>query len=112
MRFRAGLWSMFAAEPTFALRLVSFGYNRGVPSDTDLQYAVAAALVARALASRGSADFKTVLGHILDYAARLPLREMGVMLVSDIHRHVGQPLFAVPQFAGWARQVADIVLYD
>ena len=83
-----------------------------VPSDTDLQYAVAAALVARALASRGSADFKTVLGHILDYAARLPLREMGVMLVSDIHRHVGQPLFAVPQFAGWAKQVADIVLYD
>ena len=53
-----------------------------------------------------------MLGHILDYAARFPLREMGVMLVSDIHRNIGQPLFAVPQFADWAKQVADIVLYD
>lgn len=30
------LWSMFAAEATFTLRLVSFGYKRGAPSDTDL----------------------------------------------------------------------------
>jgi hypothetical protein len=37
---------------------------------------------------------------------------MGVMLVSDIHRNIGQPLFAVPQFANWANLVADIVLYE
>lgn len=83
-----------------------------VPRDTDLQYAVAAALVARAIRNRDGADSAAMLGHILDYAARLPLREMGVMLVSDLHRNIGQPLFAVPQFASWASQVADIVLYE
>ncbi|NWG39011.1 MAG: AAA family ATPase [Hydrogenophilaceae bacterium] len=83
-----------------------------VPRDTDLQYAVAAALVARAIRSKNSGNIKEMLGHILDYAARFPLKEMGVMLVSDIHRNVGQSLFAVPQFASWANQVADIVLYE
>ena len=88
------------------------GREADVPRDTDLQYAVAAALVARAIRARGSSDIGKMLGHILDYAARFPLREMGVMLVSDIHRNIGQPLFAVPQFAEWAKQVADIVLYE
>ncbi|MGB9493188.1 MAG: MoxR family ATPase [Azonexus sp.] len=88
------------------------GRAADVPSDTDLQYAVAAALVARAVRNKGNSDAKEMLGHILDYAARFPLREMGVMLVSDIHRNIGQPLFAVPQFANWANQVADIVLYE
>jgi AAA domain (dynein-related subfamily) len=88
------------------------GREADVPRDTDLQYAVAAALVARAIRARGGSDIGKMLGHILDYAARFPLREMGVMLVSDIHRNIGQPLFAVPQFAEWAKQVADIVLYE
>lgn len=83
-----------------------------VPRDTDLQYAVAAALVARAIRNKNGANIKEMLGHILDYAAKFPLKEMGVMLVSDIHRNVGQTLFAVPQFANWANQVADIVLYE
>ena len=88
------------------------GRDAQVPTDTDLQYAVAAAVVARALRSSGSADFKAMLGHILDYAARLPLREMGVMLVSDLQRQIGPTLFELPQFAAWAKQVADIVLYE
>ncbi len=88
------------------------GREADVPRDTDLQYAVAAALVARAIRAKGSSEVTQMLGHILDYAARFPLREMGVMLVSDIHRNIGQPLFAVPQFAEWAKQVADIVLYE
>ena len=88
------------------------GREASVPRDTDLQYAVAAALVARAIRNKNSANIKEMLGHILDYAAKFPLREMGVMLVSDIHRNVGQTLFAVPQFAIWANQVADIVLYE
>jgi hypothetical protein len=88
-----------------------------VPRDTDLQYAVAAALVARAIRNKHGANIKDLLGHILDYAAKLPLKEMGVMLVSDIHRQFdrdgkGQILFGVPQFATWANQVADIVLYE
>jgi len=88
------------------------GREAGVPRDTDLQYAVAAALVARAIRNKNGANIKEMLGHILDYAAKFPLREMGVMLVSDIHRNVGQTLFAVPQFSIWANQVADIVLYE
>ncbi len=83
-----------------------------VPRDTDLQYAVAAALVARAIRNKNGTNIREMLGHILDYAAKFPLKEMGVMLVSDIHRNVGQTLFGVPQFASWANQVADIVLYE
>jgi len=88
------------------------GRDASVPRDTDLQYAVACALVARAIRGKSTPQCKEMLGHILDYAARFPLKEMGVMLVSDIHRNVGQKLFAVPQFSGWASQVAEIVLYE
>ena len=88
------------------------GQPAEVPRDTDLQYAVAAALVARAIRNKNGANIREMLGHILDYAARFPLKEMGVMLVSDTHRNVGQTLFGVPQFASWANQVADIVLYE
>jgi hypothetical protein len=37
---------------------------------------------------------------------------MGIMLVSDMHRAIGQPLFAVPQFSKWANAVADLMLYE
>jgi MoxR-like ATPase len=82
-----------------------------VPQDVDLQYAVASALVARAVRAKNEPDAKIRLGNILDFASQFPLREMGVMLVSDMHRNVGQQLFALPQFAQWANLVADIVLY-
>ena len=83
-----------------------------VPKAVDLQYAVASSLVGRAIRARDTADGTTVIGHILDYAGRFPQREMGVMLVSDMHRAVGETLFAVPQFQDWASQVADVMLYD
>lgn len=83
-----------------------------VPREVDLQYAVASALVGRAIRAKGTAEAKVVHGHILDYAARFPLREMGIMLVSDMHRAIGQSLFAVPQFASWANAVADLMLYE
>jgi hypothetical protein len=83
-----------------------------VPTEIDLQYAVAAALAGRALRARATADAALVWGRILDYAARLPLKEMGVMLVSDMHRGIGQPLFAVPAFSAWAGTVADLMLYE
>jgi MoxR-like ATPase len=88
--------------------------GRGVeaPKDVDLQYAVASALVTRAIRSKGQPDASAKLGNILDFAGKFPLREMGVMLVSDMHRNVGQQLFTIPQFAQWANQVADIVLYE
>ena len=91
------------------LDAICAGNNVPVPTEIDLQYAVAAALAGRALRARADA---VVLGHILDYAQRFPQREMGVMLVSDMHRGVGQALFAVPQFADWANAVADLMLYE
>lgn len=83
-----------------------------VPREVDLQYAVASALVGRAIRAKGTANAKVVHGHILDYAASFPLREMGIMLVSDMHRAIGQNLFSVPQFANWANAVADLMLYE
>jgi hypothetical protein len=81
----------------------------GVPKSIDLQYGVAAALVRRAKESAGAPD---KLGHILKYAKQFPQREMGVMLVTDLHRAVGKPLFAVPEFVAWANSVAELMLYD
>jgi len=88
------------------------GEQVAVPREVDLQYAVASALVGRAIRAKGSPDAKEIHGHILDYASRFPLREMGIMLVSDMHRAVGQNLFAVPQFSKWANAVADLMLYE
>jgi hypothetical protein len=83
-----------------------------VPREVDLQYAVAAALVGRAIRARNTPEAKEQYGHILDYANTFPLREMGIMLVSDMHRAIGQSLFSVPQFANWANAVADLMLYE
>ena len=88
------------------------GEQVAVPREVDLQYAVASALVGRAIRAKGSPEAKEIHGHILDYASRFPLREMGIMLVSDMHRAVGQNLFAVPQFSKWANAVADLMLYE
>jgi len=88
------------------------GHHGPVPKETDLQYAVATALVGRAIRAKGGADETEVFGHILDYAGRFPQREMGVMLVSDMQRAVGEKLFALPQFAQWARNIADVMLFD
>lgn len=83
-----------------------------VPKETDLQYAVASALVGRAIRAKDKADETKVFGHILEYASKFPQREMGVMLVSDMQRAVGERLFAVPQFQQWAKSIADIMLFD
>ena len=94
------------------LEAIVRGEEVAVPKETDLQYAVAAALVGHAIRARDSAEAQTVYGHILDYAARFPAREMGVMLVSDMHRAIGEELFNVPQFAAWAKAIADVMLYE
>jgi hypothetical protein len=88
------------------------GEEVAVPREVDLQYAVASALVGRAIRAKGSANARDIHGHILDYASRFPLKEMGIMLVSDMHRAIGQNLFAVPQFSKWANAVADLMLYE
>jgi hypothetical protein len=88
------------------------GAPADVPQGVDLQYGVAAALVRKALEAAKTGNAMTVYGNILKYAHRFPQRELGVMLVSDLHRAVGRPLFAVPEFANWANSIADLVLYE
>jgi hypothetical protein len=88
------------------------GADAEVPQGVDLQYGVAAALVRKALEAAKTGNATTIYGNILKYAHRFPQRELGVMLVSDLHRAVGRPLFAVPEFAGWANSIADLVLYE
>jgi hypothetical protein len=83
-----------------------------VPREIDLQYAVAAALVGRAIRSNNGDNGPAVIGNILRYAGRFPQREMGVMLVSDLHRAIGNSLFEVPAFADWAQAVSDVMLYE
>ena len=91
---------------------ITRGESVPVPKETDLQYAVASALVGRAIRARDTEDAQTVHGHIIDYAGAFPQREMGVMLISDMHRAIGQDLFQVPQFSKWAKAVADVMLFD
>lgn len=83
-----------------------------VPDEIDLQYAIASALVGRAIQIQGEAQATEWLGNIIDYAAHFPQREMGVMLISDLHHNIGQALFEVPQFTHWAKDVADVMLYS
>src|SRR5262245_45639537 len=78
------------------------GKSLQVPRGIDLQYGVAAALVRRAVQVREMPHANVVYGHILKYAKAFPQREMGVMLVTDLHRAVGRPLISVPEFAEWA----------
>ena len=82
-----------------------------VPDEVDLQYAVAAALVGRAIRARDQENASEIIGNILEYANRFPQKEMGVMLVSDLHRAIGDQLFGVPQFADWATAIGEVMLY-
>ena len=88
------------------------GEDIKAPTEIDLQYAVASSLVGRAIRSKENDDAQAVYGHILDYASVFSQKEMGVMLVSDMHRAIGQDIFSVPQFAQWSNKVADIMLYS
>ncbi|HHB91965.1 MAG TPA: MoxR family ATPase [Thioploca sp.] len=83
-----------------------------IPKEIDLQYAVTAALVGRAIRAKDSADSMQIYGHLLTFASRLKPREMGVMLVSDMYTAIGQPIFNVPEFSQWAQVIGDIMLYE
>jgi len=54
----------------------------------------------------------STLGNILNFASTFPQREMGVMLVSDMHRAIGNKVFSLPQFKDWANSISDVLLYD
>ncbi|MCW8827150.1 MAG: ATPase, partial [Gammaproteobacteria bacterium] len=72
---------------------------------------VAAALVGRSIRARDEGNGPEVYGKALDYAGRFTQKEMGIMLVSDLHRAVGQELFSIPEFSPWAQDVAKVMLY-
>ena len=88
------------------------GEDVAVPSEIDLQYAVASALVGKAIRAKEAKDENKVHGNILNYANQFPQREMGVMMISDMHRVIGEKMFSLPEFASWADSVADLMLYD
>jgi len=88
------------------------GEDVNLPKEIDLQYAVESSLVGRAIRARGDGNSQEVWGYILESALNFPQREMVVMLVSDMHRAVGEEMFTVPQFATWAKDIADVMLYN
>lgn len=94
------------------LEAIIRGEEDSVPREIDLQYAVAAALVGRAVRARGTPEAVVVQGNILRYAGYFPQREMGIMMVTDMHRALGDELFSVPEFMHWAEQVAELMLYE
>jgi hypothetical protein len=82
-----------------------------IPREADLQYAIATALVGHAIRARETDEEQQVWGNILDFARQFPQREMGVMMVSDLTRAVGEGLFSLPQFADWSDAVADLMIF-
>ncbi len=81
-----------------------------MPKSVELEYAFATSL-ARHIAQLGSAERQRVLGMGLTLARNFKHREIGVMLVTDLHRIVGRPFYDVPEFAQWAEEVRDLVSF-
>ena len=94
------------------IEAIAAGASSEVPLGLDLQYGVAAALVRRAQAACRAGNCDAVLANILRYARVLPQRELGVMLVADMQRSIGQPLYALAEFHAWAQSVDELLRYD
>ena len=99
-----------AADKIPDLKAVLRGEITEVPREVDLQYALASALVGQALRVKDTDEAVSVYDHILEYAHYFPHKEMAVMMVSDMHRVIGQPLFDAPKFSKWANSISDLVL--
>lgn len=80
-----------------------------VPNEVDLQYAIAAALTRRAKAITDITKDRNKLENILLFANKFPQREMGVMLVSDLHRILDDELFKLDQFTPWAEDTVGLL---
>ena len=82
-----------------------------LPDEVDLQYAVAAELTRRAKTLKsGGVKGKQALENILIFATRFPQREIGVMLVSDLHRILEGELFKLKGFTHWAEDAAGLLV--
>ncbi len=80
-----------------------------IPEAIDLQYAICSALVGRAISVKDKDNAKQVWGNILNFARDFPQKELGVMLVSDMQRAIGEQIFEVPEFSDWAGQIANVM---
>ncbi|HBE93643.1 MAG TPA: ATPase [Gammaproteobacteria bacterium] len=87
------------------------GKSVQLPREIDLQYAVATALVGHAIRAKDTDEEEQVHGNILDFARQFPEREMGVMMVSDMTRTIGDKMFDLPQFTDWSDAVADLMIF-
>ncbi len=85
------------------------GENVSIPKEIDLQYAICAAIVGRAISAKGSKDAHIVWGNILNFARDFPQKELGVMLVSDMQRAIGSEIFSIPEFSNWAGKIAETI---
>ncbi len=80
-----------------------------IPDAIDLQYAICSALVGRAISVKDSSSAKQVWGNILNFARDFPQLELGVMLVSDMQRAIGEDIFNIPEFSNWSNKIADVM---
>ncbi len=87
------------------------GESVSIPKELDLQYAICAALVGRAISVKGESSAQKIWGNILNFAKDFPQKELGVMLVSDMQRAIGGDIFEIPEFADWANKIAQ-TLFD
>jgi hypothetical protein len=72
---------------------------------------VAAALTRRARALEPEAGAgKQALENILSFASQFSQREIGVMLVSDLHRILEGELFKLQGFTQWAEETAGLLV--
>jgi AAA domain (dynein-related subfamily) len=93
------------------LAAIAAGDDVHVPQGTELQYAVASALV-RHVARLPAVQQTRAASCALDYARRFPQREIGVMLAVDLQRTLGRPLYELPAFAAWAEDVSELLSFE
>ncbi len=92
-------------------RRVLAGEPLTMPQQVELQYALATAIVQH-VARLDRAAQKQMLPAVLAVARKLPQREIGVMLVSDVDRALGLPLYDLPAFVEWAAEVRDLISFE
>lgn len=88
-------------------RIVS-GEITTAPKPVELQFALATSLV-RHVARLPAAAQSQAVDRALTFARAFPTREIGVMLVTDLSRSLGRPLYNQPAFADWAAEVSDLL---
>lgn len=85
------------------------GGSPPLPTGVDLQYALATAIVTRI--ARLSPPPPTMIDHVLAEAGRFSQKEIGTMMIVDMARHIGNPVFESEAFGRWARETGNELLF-